>query len=248
MQHRDALPGGLKTFHLLDFATEDVKAFVAQQGLDPDTFLASVHSAECEEEIRNPFVLSTMLERYKERGELSAVRSDNVAYVVGRLIESRPSISMMRQRRALRMLAVACETAARNELTVAEAQRVLLEAIDIEPATAAQLLDELGQSILIQTTTGISFQMRSYGEFLAAEELHDKGIDRLRELAFIGNAPIDTWGNTISYLAEMSDIVRRYFGRQYPESLIDVSPDAFTENERISPRNSCGERTRLAPT
>lgn len=70
-QHRDALPGGLITFHLLHFAGEDVKAYVGQQGIDPDAFLASVRTAVCEEEVRNPFVLSTMLQRYKEHGDLS---------------------------------------------------------------------------------------------------------------------------------------------------------------------------------
>jgi hypothetical protein len=144
------------------------------------------------------------------------------------------------------MLAAACETAARNELTPAEAQRVLLEAIDIAPATATQLLDELAQSILIQTPSGISFQMRSYGEFLAAEELHDKGIDRLRELAFSGDTPIDTWQNTITYLAEMSDTVRQYFARQYPEWLINVSQAAFTEDERTALTTELLRRTNEA--
>jgi hypothetical protein len=74
-QHRDALPGGLITFHLLDFADNDVKAYVNQQGIDPDAFLVAVRAAECEEEITNPFVLSTMLQRYKEHGDLSPRRS-----------------------------------------------------------------------------------------------------------------------------------------------------------------------------
>ena len=245
-QHREALPGGLLTFHLLDFADNDVKAYVNQQGIDPEAFLVAVRTAECEEEISNPFVLGTMLQRYKEHGDLSPIRSDNVAHVVGRLIDSRPSVNAARQRRALRMLAAACETAARNELTPAEAQRVLLEAIAIAPATATQLLDELAHSILIQTPSGISFQMRSYGEFLAAEELHDKGIDRLRELAFSGDTPIDTWQNTITYLAEMSDTARQYFARQYPDWLINVSPAAFTEDERTALTTELLRRTNEA--
>jgi hypothetical protein len=70
--------------------------------------------------------------------------------------------------------------------------------------------------------------MRSYGEFRAAEE-DDKGMDRLRELAFNANTPIDTWQNTITYLAEMSDAVWQYLARQHPRWLINVSPAAFTE-------------------
>lgn len=233
-QHPDALPTGLTTFHLLDFDDNDIKAYSHHHGADPEAFLAAVRTAQCEEEIANPFVLGVMLQRYQEHGHLSPIRSDNVGYVIGRLIDSRPRFNATRQRRALRMLATACETVARNELTIPEAQRVLLEAIDFPKATAIQLLDEVSHSILIQTTTGISFQMRSYGEFLAAEELHDKGIDRLRELAFSGNTPIDTWPNTITYLAEMSDTVRQYFARQHPRWLINVSPSAFTEDERTA--------------
>jgi hypothetical protein len=40
--------------------------------------------------------------------------------------------------------------------------------------------------------------------FPVSQELHDKGIERLQELAFQGNAPLDIWVNTITYLAEMS--------------------------------------------
>jgi hypothetical protein len=233
-QHPEALPHGLKTFHLLDFDDDDIKTYAHHHGANPDAFRAAVRTAQCEEEIANPFVLGLMLKRYQERGQLSPIRSDNVGYVIGRLVDSRPRFNAMRQRRALRMLATACETAARNELTIPEAQRVLLEAIDFPEEIASQLLDELSHSILIQTATGISFQMRSYGEFLAAEELHDKGIDRLRELAFSGDLPIDTWQNTIIYLAEMSDTVRQYFARRHPLWLINVSPAAFTEDERTA--------------
>jgi hypothetical protein len=245
-QHRNALPDGLKTFHLLDFADDDIKAYVKEQGTDPDTFLAAVRAAACEDEITNPFVLGSMLQRYNEHGDLSPIRSDNVAYVVSRLIETRPTFNAARQRRALRMLATACETAARNELTQEESKRVLLEAIDIPAETAAKLLDELAHSILIRTTNGISFQMRSYGEFLAAEELHDKGVDRLRELAFTRDAPIDTWLNTITYLAEMSDKARQYFARQYPDWLINVSPAAFTQDERTDLTTELLRRTNEA--
>lgn len=231
-QHPDALPSGLTAYHLLDFSSKDIEAFATHYGVNPDAFLQAVRIAQCQEEITNPFVLGAMLQRYQQFNQLSPIRSDNVGYVIGKLIESRPRVNATRQRRALRMLATACETAARNELTVAEAQRVLLEAIDFSRDTADHLLDELSHSILIRTVNGISFQMRSYGEYLAAEELHDKGIDRLRELAFSGAIPIDTWQNTITYLAEMSDAARRYFANYHPRWLINVSPAAFTEGER----------------
>jgi hypothetical protein len=87
------------------------------------------------------------------------------------------------------MLTITCETVARNELTDDEALRVLQEAIDLPQEVARRLLDELSQSILIRTSGRISFLMRSFGEYLAALELHDKPVDRIKELAFLNNNP-----------------------------------------------------------
>lgn len=126
-QHTEAFPTGLSTYHLLDFDDDDIRACATHRGIDPDEFLAAVRDVDCEEEIRNPFVLTVMLERYQEHGSLSRLRSDNVGYVVDRLIQSRPLFNAKRQQRALRMLAITCETAARNELTEEEALRVLHE-------------------------------------------------------------------------------------------------------------------------
>jgi hypothetical protein len=233
-QHPEASPPGLTAYHLLDFDNEDIRACATHQGIDAAGFLAAVRNVDCEEEIRNPFVLTVMLERFQQHGSLSPLRSDNVAYVVDRLIHSRPLVNAKRQQRALRMLATTCETAARNELADEEALRVLCEAIDFPPEAARQLLDELSQSILIRTAGGISFQMRSYGEYLAADELHDKPVDRLKELAFINNTPLDTWLNTVTYLAEMNNKVQAYFARHHPTWLVNVSPAAFTDDERTT--------------
>ena len=232
-QHPEAFPDGVTVFHLLDFDDDDIRACAAQRGADPDAFLTAVSEVNCAEEIRNPFVLNAMLKQYYERGSLSPLRSENIRYVVDQLIQSRrPTFGTIVQRRALKMLAITCETVARNELTIEEALRVLLEAIEFPEQTARDLLDELSHSILIRTPGGISFQMRSYGEYLAAEELHDKPVDRLKELAFINNTPVDSWGNAITYLAEINHKVRQYFTRHHPEWLVNVSPAAFTEEER----------------
>ena len=90
--------------------------------MNPDPFLDAVHQGQCAEEIRNPFVLSVMLKRYQDHQGLAPLRSDNVRYAIDQLIESRPTFSGILQRRALRMLAITCETAARNELTLDEAR------------------------------------------------------------------------------------------------------------------------------
>jgi HEAT repeat protein len=232
--HPRAFPDGFTAFHLLDFDDHDVRSCARHHEVNADAFIAAVRQADCQEEVHNPLVLNAMLKRYKADGSLSPLRSDNVGYVVDELIRSRTHINALRQRRALKMLATTCETAARNELTDEEALRVLQEAIEMPPRAAEQLLEELSHSILIRTPGRISFQMRSYGEYLAAEELHDKPIERVKELAFLNNAPVDTWLNAITYLAEMNDHVRQYFACHHPSWLVNVSPAALTEAERTT--------------
>jgi len=230
--HPEVFPEKITEFHLLDFNDQDIDACAKHYGVDTATFLDAVRNVGSEEEIRNPFVLDVMLRRYKSNGSLSPLRSDNVSHIVEQLIHSRPLINAVRQRRTLKMLAITCETIARNDLTDDEARQVLHEAIDLSQAQAEQLLDELSHSILIRTPGHISFQMRSYGEYLAAEELHDKPVDRLKELAFHKNKPVDSWHNTFTYLAEINDKVRQYFTNHHPEWLVNVSPAAFTDDER----------------
>jgi hypothetical protein len=233
-QHRSSFPDGFTSFHLLDFDDRDIRAYARHRAVDPDAFLEAAYEIECDDLIHNPFLLTVMLDYYLAHGSLGRTRSENVEFAVNQLIRSRVLFHEVRQRRALRMLAVACETAARNELTEDEALLVLQESMDLGSETAKQLLDELSHSILLRTAGGISFQMRSFGEYLAAEELHDKTIDRLKELAFVRETPIDTWANAISYLAELNPKVRGYVSLRHPELLISASPAAFTLDERTA--------------
>jgi hypothetical protein len=153
-KHPSALPIECDVFHILDFGDSDVKGFVEAHGVRSEEFAKAISEAQCEEEITNPFILSVMVERYKEIGQFSALRSENVAYMIDRLIATRPNVNPKRQRRALRMLGMACETYCRNELTEAEALQVLLEAIEISESQAREILDELSHSILIRDAEG----------------------------------------------------------------------------------------------
>ena len=230
--HPNAFPQGITAFHLLDFDDHDIRAYAEHEKIDADKFLKAVRDADCIEEVRNPLVLSAMLSYYRDHQCLNPYRSANISFVVGKLIESRPFINVARQRRALRMLATACEVAARNELTEQEAIQLLREAIELTSENATRLLRELSHSILVSTPGRIGFQMRSYGEYLAAEELHDQSLERLKEVAFLDDSPIETWANTVTFLAEMNEKVLQYFAHHYPEWLLNVSPSAFTEEER----------------
>src|SRR6516164_612619 len=98
---------------------------------------------------------------------------------------------------------------------------------------AAQLLEELYGSILRRTTNGFAFQMRSYGEYLAAEALENDEVGKLRELAFVDyDTPNESWMNCVSYLAELNAGVRRLFVRRYPLWMLGSSPTAFSEDEK----------------
>jgi ABC-type dipeptide/oligopeptide/nickel transport system ATPase component len=156
VRHPEAFPGNLHAYHLLNFDDKDIRAFTAQQAVTADNFLAAVREIGYEEEIRNPFALKVVTERYRAVGQLSPYRNENVKYVVDRLIDSRHILNPVRQRRALKMLAITCETSARNELKEEEALRVLTEAIDFSHEAAVQLLEELSQSILIRMQAAAS--------------------------------------------------------------------------------------------
>lgn len=231
--HRALLPQFPAVFHILDFSDDDIREFLEAKGIATDTFLEAVALAEADEEIRNPFVLSVMAELFTHAGKLSKLRSDNISYIIDRLIHTRPLINPQRQRRALSMLAVAAETYSRNELTEAEALRIIQQAMRITEEGAQQMLNELHASILRRTANGFAFQMRSYGEYLAAEELATAPLDRVRELAFLDyDTPNESWTNSIGYLAEMNSEVRAFFVRKYPFWVLSSSPAAFSETEK----------------
>ena len=136
--------------------------------------------------------------------------------MIDELISSRKELNGRRQRRAIKMLAITMETYCRNELTLDQAKQVLMVSMSMDEATASVFLGELSHSILIRTKEGIAFQARSYGEYLAAEELENHGLDRLSELAFLPDGqPNDSWQYAVSYLAEINPDFRRFFIKNY---------------------------------
>ena len=183
----------------------------------------------------NPFALWVLVERFRATGQLSDRRSEMVSATIDRLIQSRPRINCHGQRRALCMLAVALEVYSRNELTEQEALRVIRTSMRLSEAEARDLLDELYGSILRRTANGLAFQMRTYGEYLAAEELEREDLRRIRELAFFDpHTPNDSWMNTVSYLVELNPQVRALIIRKFPFWVLQSSPAAFNEAEKAT--------------
>ena len=226
------VPANCIVVRILPFSESDIREYAHSHQVNPDAFWTELDVQGLTEDAEIPFVLSCLVERYRDEGRLAPRKSDNVDFVITRLIESRPAISRTQQRRALRMIAVAMETCSRNELTPEQATRVLMGAMAISEDRAQTILSALDRSILLRTSTGISFQLASYGEFLAAQELENQSMDRVRQLAFVHNQPNDSWMNTISYLAELNPDVRKYFSHRHPEWMVASSPAAFNDDEK----------------
>jgi len=235
VEHDWLIPFTTAVLHILDFSDEDIRRYLAGHGVPVDGFLRAVSDVDCRNEITNPLVLKVMAHRYAEHGQLSALKSDNICFMIDELLQRRHSKWPSRYRRAIRMFAVAMETASRNELTLDEAREVISISMGENQGTVDTLIYDLLNSVLVRTESGLSFQMRSYGEYLAAEELQNQSIDRIRDLAFFeGGQPNESWMNTISYLAELNPSVRRYFARNHPHWLLMSSPGAFEHAEKRS--------------
>jgi hypothetical protein len=233
--HRKLFPELTNVFHLLDFSDGDIRRYAKLSGIPFEGFMRAVTDVDIEEEIANPFALWVMGERFKATGRLSHRRSEMLGAMVDRLIQSRPQINAHRQRRALCMLAVSLEVYSRNEASEEEALRVIRASMRLSDQEARELLDELYGSILRRTTKGVAFQMRSYGEYLAAEELERADLRRVRELAFFDHStPNDSWMNTVSYLMELNPAVRALFVRQFPFWVVRSSPAVFSETEKTA--------------
>jgi hypothetical protein len=182
--NRESLPQYPAVFHILDFSDEDIREYIGKAEADDEAFIRAAEQIDALDEIRNPFVLSVMLQRFCQTGKLSELRSDNLSFIIDRLIQSRPFVNQHKQRRALCMLAIAMETYCRNELTEHQALQVIRQAMLITEASAKELLLELYGSILRRTPNGLVFQMRSYGEYLAAEALENDSTDELKATRF----------------------------------------------------------------
>ncbi len=234
--HRHSFRRPPLEFHILGFDDEDIESFVKGEGLDPQAFLHEVSRLEFRQEISNPFTLRTLVAYFRQHQSLAHLRHENVAYVVDELIGSRNRFEPQRQRRGLKMLAMAMECSCRNELTLQEASRVLIEAMPIRAEEAQYLLDELVNSILLRTVNGYSFQMRSYGEYLAAEEMGEYVLEKIQELLFVEGTriPNDSWMNTVGYLVEINKDARSYFAKRHPQWVLPASPVAFDQQERDS--------------
>lgn len=230
--NRSLLPPIPAVFHILPLADEDIETYAQKAGANPERFMEAIQEVGANEEIRNPFILSIMVDRFRNEGSLSKLASENLSYMIDRLIQTRPQ-GVHKQRRALRMLGVAMETYSRNELTEEEAMRLIRESMGSTDVEARNLLESLYASILKRTGNGLSFQLASYGEYLAAEALEDAPVERVRELAFIDySTPCETWQNTVSYLVELNQKVKELFVRSHPFWTLSASSTAFSDYEK----------------
>jgi hypothetical protein len=103
----------------------------------------------------------------------------------------------------------------------------------ITEVQAAHLLDTLYTTILKRVEGGLSFQLASYGEYLAAESLAKEPLERIKQIAFDQRgAPNPSWLNAMSYLAELNAEVRNYFCKWHPLWMMNVSSSALSTSQR----------------
>ena len=226
-----------EVFYILDFSDDDVDAVICNTGVDRAAFRNAADLSHLSQELGNPLALDALLKLFKARGNLGQTRSDALQHVVDSALESRPTSNPRAQKRALRMLAIAMEVAARNQLTDMESVAVLQHALRIDAAAARTLLNELAQSVLVRTPNGYSFQLHSYGEYLAAEELSEiQETDRILRLMYLDNTlrPSDSWRNCVSYLMERHHGIRSIFSRRFPDWTLTASPAVFDEQDRTT--------------
>lgn len=222
-----------EVFHVLDFDEDDLRAFARHRGLEPQQFLDSADDSGIGTEIRNPLNAWTVSALLLDGHHLSGLRSENINTVIEGLLKSRTTISLIRLRRAVQLLGVSMEVFSRNELSLEEAKSVLTIGLAISEDDAQTMLEQLMQSILLQTPNGIVFQLRTYGEFLAALELQNQPLDRIRALFSLDDGtPNPSWLHAIALLAELNGEVRRYFIERYPAWVLGSSVTAFGIDER----------------
>ena len=226
-----------EVFYLLDFSDDDVDAVIHNVSVDRTAFRNAAARSHLSEELGNPLALDALLKLFQASGNLGQTRSDALRHVVDSALESRPTSDPRKQKRALRMLAIAMEVAARNQLTDEESVAVLRRALKIDAAAARTLLDELAQSVLVRTPNAYGFQLHSYGEYLAAEELSEiQDTDRILRLMYLDNTcrPSDSWRNCVSYLMERHHGIRSIFSRRFPDWTLTASPTVFDEQDRTA--------------
>ena len=231
--HRRCFINPPEAFYILGLSERDVRSFINNHRGDFDAFSREIEHFDLESEITNPFSLEVLYRMFSDTGSLGTLRYKAIDHVIESLIASRPHVFADRQRRALRMLAVAMETASRNELLINEAIQLLQAAMPVPAQEADDLLNELSLSILIRTPDGIAFQMRSYGEYLAAVELSGMSLDKSYRLINYEQTdiPNESWRNCVSYLVELHPGARRSFAIKHPDWVIAASPNAFIEEE-----------------
>jgi hypothetical protein len=234
-QHSAAFGPDFTVFHVLDFDEDDLRAFARHRGIDPQRFLHEVEESDIEAEVRNPLNAWTVSSLMLAGDPLSKLRSENINTVIDALLRSRPAIGLIRLRRAVQLMAVGMEVYSRNELSLQEAKQILVAGLAVSELEAQGILEELFHSILLQTPQGVIFQLRTYGELLAALELQNQPFARIRTLFSLEDGtPNPSWLNAIALLAELNTEVRRYFIRNYPEWMLHSSLHVFSPEERTS--------------
>jgi len=235
-QHlRPSVPPVFEEFFPLGFDGDDVLEYARLRGLsDTEAFESELDRLDPWLEASVPFVLKTLIDVYAVQHRLEATRSENLAFVTDDLLSKRTRIGIGPLRKALQWLGLAMELYSRNELTADEAKRLLVSQMHISAGDAEETLNELRNTVLLGTSTGVRFQIRSFGEYFAARQLESASLTQILSYAqFKGSLVLNpTWQNTISYLIELDPRVRGYFVLRHPSWVLTASASVFSAVEK----------------
>jgi hypothetical protein len=231
---RKEIPPTFREFFPLGFNEDDILAYAEQSGIPPAAFADELERSDLTVEASIPFVLSELIEVFEKHQRLGDTRSDNLHIVTEELLGKRTRFAARKQGNALQVLGLSMELYSRNELSTDEAVKVLEAGLSIPSTEAAQLLDELTQTLLLTTATGIRFQVRSFGEYFAARKLEFYSLPQVLDYCrFRGTFVLNpTWINTISYLIEMSPKIRGHFVHKHPDWVLPASGSALSPREQ----------------
>jgi len=231
---RKNVPPSFSEYYPLGFDTDDVLDYAVARGLDLESFRRELDRTDMWMEASVPFVLSKLVDVFATHERLEVTRSANMSLVVDDLLTKRTRFGVSTQRDALQWLALGMEIYGRNELSLVEAGALLAKHVVATLDEAKLLLTELTQTILLTTQTGVRFQLRSLGEFLAATLLKNTAVPQVLSYVRLRGSHVlnPTWQNATSYLMEMNRRVCAYFVREAPEWTLSASKTVFSIEQR----------------
>src|SRR3984957_219167 len=231
-RRREALELKWNEYYILPFNGGQIDEFVKLRDVLLQGFHDGIRQLDLAESIGNPLILSSLVATYQTDRRLPSTRSQAVSRQIDKILGVRPSAKPTLLRQALRLIALAMEINCDNVISEETVSRLLCEGLGLRVSEIDEAMDELSKHFLVLGADGYAFQVRSFGEYLAAEAMKNANLDRVKSLLTVSGELNESWSNTLSYLVESNQQARRYFIDASPVALLGAHPSAFTPEEK----------------